>query len=207
MIMKTKLWLFAVPALMAASAVTAIEIDFNSRTYFDTTVDGHDWLVSVDITQPPKAGYYDNSGYASIAGITGGSIFGSPAYEYDPLSFKYVGPGGFFTLDSFYFANAWGEQDVVITGYKQGEKVGSLSFSAGTQAQKFDAKGWGAIDEFKIDLVGSFNQASNVAGTGPAWALGSVNITAVPEPESYAMLLAGLAIVGAVARRRATSRV
>ncbi|MDR0633758.1 MAG: FxDxF family PEP-CTERM protein [Azoarcus sp.] len=32
--------------------------------------------------------------------------------------------------------------------------------------------------------------------------MGSVNVTAVPEPESYAMLLAGLAIVGAVARRR-----
>ena len=31
----------------------------------------------------------------------------------------------------------------------------------------------------------------------------SYNVTAVPEPETWAMLLAGLALMGAVARRRA----
>lgn len=31
---------------------------------------------------------------------------------------------------------------------------------------------------------------------------GSITVTAVPEPESYAMLLAGLGLMGAVARRR-----
>ncbi len=31
------------------------------------------------------------------------------------------------------------------------------------------------------------------------------NVTAVPEPETYAMLLAGLGLVGAIARRRKTA--
>ena len=42
---------------------------------------------------------------------------------------------------------------------------------------------------------------SNTAGNaGPA--LDNISVTAVPEPESYAMFLAGLGIMGAVARRR-----
>jgi hypothetical protein len=32
---------------------------------------------------------------------------------------------------------------------------------------------------------------------------GSVNVTLVPEPQSYAMLLAGLGLMGGIARRRA----
>jgi hypothetical protein len=40
-------------------------------------------------------------------------------------------------------------------------------------------------------------------GTGDeAWGLNQVSINAVPEPESYALLLAGLAATGFVARRR-----
>jgi subtilisin family serine protease len=34
------------------------------------------------------------------------------------------------------------------------------------------------------------------------WKVGSYTVTAVPEPETYAMLLAGLGLVGAMARRR-----
>jgi hypothetical protein len=35
---------------------------------------------------------------------------------------------------------------------------------------------------------------------------GEVTVSAVPEPATYGMLLAGLGLVGAVARRRSTSR-
>ncbi len=40
-------------------------------------------------------------------------------------------------------------------------------------------------------------------GTGDeGWGIGQYTVTAVPEPETYAMLLAGLGIVGLMARRR-----
>jgi hypothetical protein len=35
---------------------------------------------------------------------------------------------------------------------------------------------------------------------------GAISVSAVPEPETYAMLLAGLAIVGAIARRKTVAR-
>lgn len=45
----------------------------------------------------------------------------------------------------------------------------------------------------------TINGYSNVPNTGYH---GSISVTAVPEPETYAMLLAGLGLMGAIARRR-----
>ncbi len=45
----------------------------------------------------------------------------------------------------------------------------------------------------------TINGYSNIPMTGYH---GSISVTAVPEPETYAMLLAGLGLMGAIARRR-----
>jgi len=42
----------------------------------------------------------------------------------------------------------------------------------------------------------------SVAGGGTNYIQAQYNVTPVPEPESYAMLLAGLGVMGAIARRR-----
>ncbi len=50
--------------------------------------------------------------------------------------------------------------------------------------------------------------ASNGSGQGlgdEGWGIASATVTAVPEPETYAMLLAGLGLMGAIARRRKQS--
>ena len=62
-----------------------------------------------------------------------------------------------------------------------------------------------ATRSFDIDgttnptFVFKVNGYSNIASTGYH---GSISVTAVPEPETYAMLLAGLGLMGAIARRR-----
>jgi len=51
------------------------------------------------------------------------------------------------------------------------------------------------------NLTGAFLLSANVTGNTNVVA-SAVSVTAVPEPETYAMFLAGLGLIGAVARRR-----
>jgi opacity protein-like surface antigen len=51
---------------------------------------------------------------------------------------------------------------------------------------------------FTLELYGSAMAGATYSG--------EVTVSAVPEPATYGMLLAGLGLVGAVARRRSTSR-
>lgn len=58
---------------------------------------------------------------------------------------------------------------------------------------------WGSLTtgyQYRLDVSGKDNK--NVIGTYS----GSLTVQAVPEPESYAMFLAGLGLMGVIARRR-----
>jgi hypothetical protein len=55
---------------------------------------------------------------------------------------------------------------------------------------------------YELTFVGKWNAASGYTTNQSP----SVSISAVPEPETYAMLLAGLGLIGTIARRRTSAR-
>lgn len=61
-----------------------------------------------------------------------------------------------------------------------------------------------AGNEYKLKFVGNWNGVPE----GKKWdVVQNGNVTlAVPEPETYAMLLAGLGLIGTIARRRSSAR-
>lgn len=70
--------------------------------------------------------------------------------------------------------------------------IGSGTFSNGNQVA--------ALSYFTSDIPGSYQLL--VQGTGGGAYAGNLTVTPVPEPETYAMLLAGLGLIGFTARRR-----
>jgi hypothetical protein len=54
-------------------------------------------------------------------------------------------------------------------------------------------------------MFGNDNQCYNPADNQAQFGIDNLNVTAVPEPETYAMLLAGLAAMGLLSRRRTPS--
>ena len=98
--------------------------------------------------------------------------------------------GGVFDLNSMWIASVYSSQTLTITGWFNGDELYTAFIDVTTAAQ-YVTIGFQGINSFTIMPNGDW------------WALGGVTIgTPVPEPETYAMLLAGLGVVGAVARRR-----
>lgn len=84
------------------------------------------------------------------------------------------------------------------TAYVQG--IGGLVVSAGGDISLGSGVGGAG---YTIPLIGGNVQVqSHVTPLISGLVTDSVMVTAVPEPESYAMLLAGLGLVGFAARRR-----
>jgi hypothetical protein len=92
---------------------------------------------------------------------------------------------------------AWGfgnGEDASGTVLKSYKKVGATTWTQFSQVFTFEKAG-------KVELAFSAKGASDSFG-GSLDNVSLTNITPVPEPESYAMLIAGLGLMAAIARRR-----
>lgn len=145
-----------------------------------------------------QAATYSFSGMMDSGSLIGQSFFGN--FSFDDFGLTGIGSEirGLSSLSLNFAGQTYTLADADVAAdvsYLDGALLG-LSYSAS------------ALDP-KVAFVAGFNDASDAflaytkAGIDGA---GSVIYAAVPEPEQYAMLLAGLGLVGLLARRRALRR-
>ncbi|MES3012480.1 MAG: PEP-CTERM sorting domain-containing protein [Pseudomonadota bacterium] len=197
-------------SILAAAALSAIALGANA------SVTGSLGGGSGTFLQLSSAGL-SGGAVATLAGGTvygadqpfadipaGGSIFGGNFLAAGPTSgapatLSFTGAG----VD--YISFLWGSPDLYNTltvtstgGVTQVFTAASLSFAVTNGNQSFSQYvQFSGLAGAKITAL-SFN---NVPATD-AFETANYSITPVPEPETYALLLAGLGVVGFMARRR-----
>ena len=117
------------------------------------------------------------------------------------VSFKAAGPGSFNSgASAFDTSLQMDEQGVLNFGFQSGEKDAFDKNGSPAIGVILAKDGQSALILLNDSISKARNKATDDVGFGDDAI--KVVITPVPEPETYAMLLAGLALVGAVARRR-----
>jgi hypothetical protein len=111
-----------------------------------------------------------------------------------------------FTLNSAYFAaNLNYGRSITVKGELAGAIVHTQTFTVDTIGSTREFFNWQNIDTVLITTTGGTHHSS-LSGTGTSFAMDNLIINSpVPEPETYAMLLAGLGLVAFMARRRKIS--
>jgi len=136
-------------------------------------------MVEVDLTSLPSNSFFAQLGTVTLTGSPyfnlSGSVTAATSLEFGP-------PFSSVTLDTVFITDS-GRNGYLVSG----SSFNYSNLAAGT---------------YTIWAQGTF-QPDTGSYPGVAFLTGSVNyVAAVPEPETYAMMLSGLVVVGAVARRR-----
>lgn len=165
-------------------------LDNAGRTRLVTTKDSADAALFTAVTNngQKQATTTLNAYYAANNSFSDPLVDDTFAITADTNGNAYAGTAGSASVNNSLFdtTNALGG-----TSFLYFLAQSTLASSAGPSLTKQVAAFGGAYDGLNI-VVSTYQQAGQ-------WRL---NIAAVPEPETYAMFLAGLGIMGAVARRR-----
>ena len=110
-----------------------------------------------------------------------------------------------FALNSAYFAANWNDGlQITVKGEFEGAITHTETFTVNTEGSTREFFNWNNIDTVLITAAGGVHN-SHLSGSGTSFAMDNLIISSVPEPETYAMLLAGLGLLGAITRRRQNS--
>jgi hypothetical protein len=202
--MKTKL-------LVAVAALTLSSVSSFAETITDKADIALNGASLIDF-ESVAAGSFSSF---TVDGVTfstpesGKSIYVSSSY-----SGNYGAVGQ--SLQNTYSSNAFG-----ILDFNFAMPVSAFAFNWGASDNQWTLRAWDASNNLLDTVMPAITNSSNDGYTGIKFA-GNVisraqlsgpngdyvfidnfkSVSAVPEPETYAMLLAGLGLVGAIARRR-----
>lgn len=179
----------------------------DTLVYHDSVrnVDYNDWRLPTVIDTGAPGCNWSNSGTDcgyNVQTVSGGTVYSELAHMYyNNLGFKAeYSPTGVNQTDYGIFGDGTtgGERDGLgpngaIVNLKSFVYWSETEYTANTSAWYFNTM-WGfqaTLDLYNYDSIGYF-----------AWAVRPGDVVAVPEPESYVLLLAGLGLVGVAARQR-----
>lgn len=150
------------------------------------------------------------AGYAQATTVDAGSISGSystvfnvlPGTSFaDTVNFSIAAPSALTgTATSlrlnFGSLSLWDIAGLTVNVWNNSHPFGTVNFGSFA----------GDASSYTFNLPSAGNYHVDITGTatgsfGGTYAVG-LQVAAVPEPETYAMLLAGLGVMGAIARRR-----
>ena len=198
--MKLKSLALAVSLALSAAAAQASIIDFNTHPF-----DGGNPILESGFTFNFNAagwgvfssGACCNLNYNGTAALyADGDRSGSNASSVMSLT-----GGGTFSVSAFDAASYWNGATgtLNVIGNIFGGGTVSASFGVNSTFQSFSLTGFNNLVslQFQDSASGGFLSA-------PGFGVDNINLdpSAVPEPETYAMMLAGLGLLGFVARRR-----
>ena len=185
--------------ILAGFLVASAHASFAAPINVAATASGYVWSVSPSAPVLTDLGSFDAGTYSIAASgtveLVPGHSFtmnpdGTPTSGVTASGYDYFNPTGSFIADSHYgFAGTAG---------KIGALVGTLSATPGVND-------WfliGYSKQLTLASAGHIYAAVNETYAVNDSGAFSVTVTAVPEPESYALFLAGLGLLGLVARRR-----
>lgn len=170
---------------------------------------GNNDFKVVKVDGPGFNGAPAGNGFAN--GVVSGSWVATNSGGSD-VSFQSLAGGSKFNFDSTYLAAAWyNGLKVDITGYRDGVQVYSTTTGPLSFNEQLLIFNWTSIDKVMFhSQQNSGTVIDNQSTYNHAFVMDNLSISAVaapvPEPEIYAMMLAGLGLMGFMGRRRKSAQ-
>ncbi|GAB2880208.1 hypothetical protein GCM10027046_05300 [Uliginosibacterium flavum] len=174
-------------AFAATDATLTFEGQSNAQYSASIVRSGYEIGIVADFEQHFHE--IDSTGYGLTSNGTG-------IFLVDRLSTAYLksADNSSFSLASFDTAWYGGSGTVTVNGYLNGTLTGSFDVSA-------TDGGWTTQSGLSLGNV-DYLTFNGTVGGGGGMQLDNINVLAVPEPSTYAMMLGGLMALGFVARKK-----
>ena len=147
---------------------------------------------------------------AALVGMSASSFAGAFTTSFNPAGFAEIF-NSYAKSTGTSFNDTWSFTGVTpgtyeVNGSLSGSGLSFTSISMGSTPWTLVSNGLVTNFAEIVNFEGGAPSTLTIIGTKSASSMsfygGGVTVTPVPEPETYAMLLAGLGVMGAIARRR-----